>query len=198
LSIEARDLSGARLPFPIEPTYVSSAPEIAQVSSIGLVTAAAPGTAVITVSLTLGATTRTALVTVTVYGDDPSGRYPSIAGVYDLAALITSSDPAWGIEDGSTQTATLTIEHSRTAARFSGTFANFRAIAPGGDTLSAEPGGVRGNITPSGRVVISLFYQGSQTSSWDGWGMLGAGRIAGTFFTGGHISGTFSAERRSQ
>jgi hypothetical protein len=169
-----------------------------EVTGCGYATAIAPGTAVVTVSLTVGSTTQTAIMTVTVHGDDPAGGYPHVSGVYDLTGLITSSDPAWGIEDGTRYLATLTIAHARTASRFQGTFADFRVIGPTGDSLTAEPGVVQGNITPSGRVVIGLLYHGSPTSSWDAWGTLGSGTIAGTFFTGGHISGVFTAERRPQ
>jgi plastocyanin len=60
LKITARDQDGARLPddfgggWADKATFVSSAPEIARVTSSGVVTAVAPGIAMITVSLTIG------------------------------------------------------------------------------------------------------------------------------------------------
>jgi hypothetical protein len=65
-------------------TWSSSAPGVAGVNTDGVVTAAAPGTAEITATLTLGGVTRTASVTVTVY----LGDYSDLAGVYDLTAVI--------------------------------------------------------------------------------------------------------------
>ena len=60
LRITARDQDGARMPddfgggWSDKGTFVSSAPQIARVSSSGLVTAVAPGDALITVTLTIG------------------------------------------------------------------------------------------------------------------------------------------------
>ena len=120
----------------------------------------------------------------------------NLVGVYDLTALITNSDPAWGIEDGTRQTAVITIQHSRDPARFVGTFTDFRAIAPGGESYGGNPGSVSATLDLDGRVIIELFFEGSQTSYWYGEGMLTSRRIAGEFGAGGHITGTFIAERR--
>lgn len=197
LTVMARDQTGARMPGAGATTFSSSAPAIAGVSSRGVVTPAAPGTAAITATLTLGGITRTASMTATVHGhDEAPGAYREIAGVYDLTALITSSDPAWGIEEGTRQTAVITIQHSRDTPQFAGTFADFRAIGPGGESLSGSPGFVSGFIDLDGRVVIALSFEGSPTSYWYGEGMLAARQIVGTFGAGGHIGGTFTAERR--
>ena len=194
LSIAAWDQTGEPMQGADAATYSSSHSAIAGVSSSGVVTAAAPGTAVITATLTLGGITRTDSMTVTVY--DGAVEYPEIAGVYDLTALITSSDPAWGIEDGTRQTAVLMIQHSPNTTRIQGTFTDFRAISPSGDTLWGNPGVVDGNAGPDARVVIELFFAGSQSSYWYGEGMQASGKIEGRFGAGGHISGTFTLERR--
>jgi hypothetical protein len=72
LTLSARDQTGVPMPGTIAATYSSSAPSIAGVSSSGGVTAAGPGTAVITATLTLGGITRTDAMTATVHG--PSGN----------------------------------------------------------------------------------------------------------------------------
>jgi hypothetical protein len=177
--------------------YWSSAPWIAGVSGSGVVTAVAPGTAVITAAFTLGRITRTASMTATVrFHDEGPGESSEFAGVYDLTALITSSDPAWGIEDGTRQTAVITIQHYRGTPRFAGAFAEFRAIGPSGESSSGNPGFVIGSIDVDGYVVIELFFEGSHTSYWYGEGRLASGQIVGNFGAGGHITGTFTAKRR--
>jgi hypothetical protein len=131
------------------------------------------------------------------FTEAPAG-FANITGVYDLTAVITSSDPAWGIEDGTRQTAVLTIQHSRGSRGFEGTFADLRAIAPSGDVFSsnATPGIVIGTIDRAGRVVIELFFDRSRNSYWYGEGTVASRQIVGKFGAGGHISGTFTAERR--
>jgi hypothetical protein len=177
--------------------YWSSAPWIAGVSGSGVVTAVAPGKAVITAALTLGRITRTASMTATVrFHDEGPGESSEFAGVYDLTALITSADPAWGIEDGTRQTAVITIQHYRGAPRFTGTFTDFCAIDSTGKSCSGNPGFVTGTIDPYGGVVIELFSTQSQESFWYGQGALASRQIVGTFGCCGHISGTFTAERR--
>jgi hypothetical protein len=70
LTLSARDQAGVPLPGTAAATYSSSAPSIVGVSSTGLLTAAAPGTAVIKASLTLGGITLTDAITATVHGPD--------------------------------------------------------------------------------------------------------------------------------
>ena len=43
---------------------------------------------------------------------------------------------------------------------------------------------------------MELFFEGSPSSYWYGEGMLASRDIVGTFGAEGHISGTFTAERR--
>ena len=62
-------------------TYVSSAPQIAAVNSAGLVKGVAPGTAMITATLTLDGVTRTASVKATVLMEEPG-----------LAATVTVNE----------------------------------------------------------------------------------------------------------
>jgi hypothetical protein len=75
LTVLAYDRTGATLPLTSAPAYSSSAPAIAGVTSSGVVTAAAPGTAKITAALTLGGETRTASMTMKVYAGLISGTF---------------------------------------------------------------------------------------------------------------------------
>ena len=200
LSVATYDSKGIQFLDSGAATYSSSDPAIASVSRGGVVTAAKPGMAVISATLSLGGTTQTAVMTATVHrGEEAPGPYPEIAGVYDLTASITSSDPAWGIEDGTRQTAVITIRHPRDTPAFAGSYSDFLAIGPSGDSSDARysvPGFVTGSIDLDGRVVIELFSGQSQSSYWYGEGKLVSGKIVGRFGAGGHISGTFTAERR--
>ena len=198
LSILPLNQNGALMPLLSAPTYSSSAPAIAEVSTSGVVRANAPGTAVINVELTLGGITRAAFMTAKVHGpDEASDADSEIAGVYDLSALITHSDPVWGIEDGTRQTAVITIQHYRSSGRFAGSFEDFCAVSPSGKSCSGNPPGfVIGTIDPTGHVVIELFNAGSRSSYWYGEGTLASREIVGGFGAGGHISGTFIAKRR--
>jgi hypothetical protein len=72
LTLSARDHAGVSMTGTAGATYSSSAPSIVDVSSGGLLTAAAPGTAVITATLTLGGMTLTDAITATVHG--PNGN----------------------------------------------------------------------------------------------------------------------------
>ena len=194
LSISAWDQRGAELSGVGAATYSSSAPAVADVSPRGEVTAAAPGSAVITATLTLGGVTRRASMTARVH-DDPQ-RYPEMAGVYDLTGLITGSDPVWGIEDGTRQTAVLTIDPSRGSPRFSGSFPEFCAIDSGGPSCNPHRGFVSGTVNSNDEVVIELTFAGSGSSYLYGEGRLESDRIVGRYGAGGHISGTFTAQRR--
>jgi hypothetical protein len=174
-------------------TYTSSAPATATVNSTGVVTGLVPGTAVITVEVTVGGATRTATASVTVLGP---GSWPAVGGVYDLTGVITGSDPAWGIEDGTTQVAVLTIQHTGDGPSFTGTFSDFRAISPSGTYEANLGGSVSGVVHSDGRIVMGLTFDGSQSSYWDGEGTVTAQGMTGQYGAGGHISGTFTANRR--
>lgn len=192
LTVAARDQRGVLMPS-TGVTFLSRDPAIAEVSGSGVVTAAAPGVAVIRATLTLGGITRIADMGVTVHGD-----YPDMAGIYDLVGMITGSDPAWGIADGSLQTAVLTIEHSPDSSRFTGTFPRFCFTDWNGESCNQTPGVVSGVIDHRGRVVIELTFEGSQSSYLYGEGELASGQIVGTYGAGGHISGNFTADRRPE
>ena len=127
------------------------------------------------------------------HGQTDPVEYPDVAGVYDLNAVITAYDPAWG-DPGDRQTAVLTIEHSTEAPQFTGTFADFKYVGPGNETFPVDPGSVSGSVNLDGRVVIELFN--SEWHTWYGEGMLTSGHITGTWGCCGHISGTFTADRR--
>jgi hypothetical protein len=199
LTFEALDQRGAPMPGADAITYSSSAPAVAEVSSSGVVTAATPGSAEITAALTLGGATRTASMTVRVHAPD----YLGIGGVYDLAALITSFDPAWGEHlEGYRYTAVLTlVEAYGGRPWFRGTYADLRLIGPGGDSYPVtDTGVVTGSIDPDGRVVMELVGDGDHigltliVATVDPWGSV----IDGSFGCCGHIGGTFTVQRREE
>ena len=193
LTIVASDQRGASIGGGDAATFSSSAPAIARVSSSGIVTAAAPGTALITATLTLGGITRSASMTATVHGPSED---PEIAGVYDLTAPITSFDPAWGDLTSHRYTAVLTLQQYD-GQRFGGTYENLQVIGPGTEPSDWElTGFVKGSLGLDGRVVIELVGGNHTWTSWYGRGMLGSRRIEGTFGCCGHISGTFTVVRR--
>jgi len=211
LFVRALDASGRDIPLSAAASFSSSAPEIATVSSEGVVTSVAPGTAVITATLTQSTVTRTASASVTTHSaDSRTGQYPNVIGIWDLTGVITSSDPAWGIPDGTRQTAVLIVQSAQptqstppVSTQFRGTFTDFRALEPGepypDEATYAFPGTVIGSIDASGHVVIELFFNGfeeSQSSYFYGEGMLASGLIQGTYGAGGHISGTFTVVPR--
>lgn len=195
LTIIARDQTGAVIPG-ASARYSSSAPAIATVSGRGVVSAGAPGSAVITATATGTALPRTASMNVTVH--ERSAEIPEIAGVYDLNALITGTDGALGAgAEGTRQTAVLSIQHSGDTPVFAGTFTDFLAIDPDGASSSGSPGFVTGALDCVGRLVIELTFEGSQTSYWGGQGTFAGGKINGTFSAaGGVLGGTFTAVRR--
>jgi hypothetical protein len=199
LSVATYDSTGIQSLDAGAATYSSSDPTIASVSSGGVVTAVRPGVAVIAAAL--GGTRETAFMTATVHrGEEAPGPYPDIGGVYDLTASITSSDPAWGIEDGTRHTGIIVIRHPRDASAFAGSYSDFIAISSNGDSSDPRysvPGFVTGSVDLDGRVVIELFSGQSQVSNWYGEGRLASGQIVGDFGAGGHISGTFTATRRT-
>jgi hypothetical protein len=176
-------------------TYSSSAPTIAGVSSSGVVTAAAPGTAVITAKFTLGAVTRTTSMNATVH--QGSGEYPEIAGVYDLTAVVTTWD--WpGSPAGLHETGVITIQHSGDTPVFTGTYADFLWFYPNGDSYGPVAGSLSGSVDCAGRVVIAL--RDGDFRWWDGKGTLVSGQFVGDFsesvWEDLEYFGTFSAERR--
>jgi hypothetical protein len=194
LTVLAYDRNGATVPFTSAATYSSSAPAIAGVSSSGVVTAGAPGTAKITAALTLGGNTLTASATVKVY----AGDYSDIPGVYDLTALITTFDPAWGGDlEGYRYTAVLTLHEESRPPWIGGTYSDLRLIGPTGDTTAvAATGFVYTYIDPDGGLLIVLVRDWDHTDGTLIPVTLDAGIIDGTFGCCGHISGPFTATRR--
>ena len=194
LTIRAYDQAGAPLLSGGAVTYTSSAPAIAAVTSSGVVTATAPGTAEITTALTLGGTTKTASTTVTVYTLD----YSDNTGVYDLTAVITTFDPAWG-EDlaGYRYTAVLTLHDEWDAPWFAGTYSDLRLIGPSGDsTAVADSGIVTASFDRRGRLVVELVDDRNHLGLSLIVATLTPGFMDGDFGCCGHISGRFSATRR--
>lgn len=197
LTIRAWDHFGKEIPeraWTDRISFSSSAPEIAEVSSSGLVTGLAPGTAEITATLALGGITRTASMLTEVWEQE------SISGVYDLTAPITGD--GWG---GSYMdiryTAVLTLrQDSNDPSRFEGTYEGLQVLNPDGVPWgNATNGAVSGSIKRSGEVSIVLSIPGMDAifGSWYGLGMLAPGQVVGTWSEYG-MMGTFTAVRREQ
>jgi hypothetical protein len=193
LTIAARDQRGSQIRVNVgEVVFSSDAPAIASVSTSGVVTAVAPGTALITATLSRFAVTRTASMSATVH----ELGYPDIAGVYDVTAVVTGSD-GWGYE-GARETGVISIEPSGDGAAFAGTFYDFRFFDPGRDEPAAGllSGSVRGSLGCGGKVVFQLRIEGLEQNFWNAQGSVDSGRIVGVFSNGPSITGTFTAERR--
>ena len=191
LTIRAYDQTGAPMPSAAAATYSSSAPAIAGVSSGGLVTAVAPGTAVITTTLALGDITRSASMTATVH--------PEFAGVYDLTALITNFDRGWG-EDltGARYTAVVTLRKS-SSGWIEGSYADLSYIGRRGDSVAVnDTGSVTAFRDDRGQLNIQLLGNRDRIGLGLAVDRIAAGSIDGTFFCCGHISGTFTAQRRPE
>jgi Bacterial Ig-like domain (group 2) len=171
--------------------YSSSAPAIAAVSSGGLITAAAPGTAEIMATLTQDGITRSASMTVTVYDRD-------LQGDYNLNALITSFDPAWGEDlEGYRYLAAVTLEEQSGPAWVTGWYADLRLVSPGGDSYPITDFGlVTGDIGPNGEALIELLGEGDSIDLTLIVGAATPTSTSGTWGCCGHISGTFTIERR--
>ncbi|CAN5266860.1 hypothetical protein BH23GEM2_BH23GEM2_26310 [soil metagenome] len=199
LTIRAWDQFGKEIPEPFEGawtdriTFSSGAPEIAEVSSRGLVTGLAPGTAEITATLALGGITRTASMLTEIWEQE------SFSGVYDLTAPITAD--GWGNYDLDIRyTAVLTLrQDSNDPSRFEGTYEGLQLLNPDGVPLNnATSGAVSGSIKRSGEVSFALVIPGmTDYGWWYGLGTLGPGQVGGTWSEYG-MRGTFTAVRREQ
>ncbi len=172
--------------------YSSSAPGIAKVSNSGIVTAVAPGTAMITAVFTLGNRTRTASMTATIH--EPPSELPDVAGVYNLTAVVTRSDGAPRLPPGSGETGVLMIEQPGNTSPLTGTWTDLRIFRPDGYLVQAAYRGVlTGTFDCLGRVVIELGNEGQQDAFWHGQGTVDGGRIVGDF-SGTFVGGTFTAD----
>lgn len=194
LVLNAFDQAGAPARGAGDTTYVSSAPAIARVNGVGVVTAVTPGTARITASFTLRGITRTATVPVTVYPIEVGDVY----GVYDLVARITAFDSAWGDLTGYGYTAVLTLgEVLDPPWLLKGRYSDLRLTGPNDGGVVADTGSVDSYFSVvDGRFILRLV--GNQQRI--GLDLLPAstapGSIEGQFFCCGHIGGTFTATRR--
>lgn len=178
--------------------YATSAPEVAQVSDRGVVSAISPGSAIITASVTVAGLTRTASMTVAVRDRVALPAQSPLAGVYDLTSLVVHYDPAWGsIERGSVLTAVLAIEHSDGALKFVGRFSNFCYADAQSKECSWESGTVRGKFLAPDHVTVDLTFDGSESAMWSGRGTFDKNTLSGTYWTSGSIDGTFVAVRRA-
>lgn len=121
---------------------------------------------------------------------------PEIDGVYDLTALITRFDPAWGDLTGYRYTAVLTLRQDNRDT-FEGTYADLQLVGPDGESSDWEyTGFVRGSLGLDGRVVVELVGGNHTWTTWWGQGKLVSGVIDGAWGCCGHIGGTFTATRR--
>jgi hypothetical protein len=169
--------------------YSSSDPRIVDVNSRGVVKGIAPGVADITSTLSVGGVARAATTRVTVPGQ--AGFPP---GEYDLVALITMFDPAWGDFTGYTYKGLLKIP----ADRIGGTWENFRGTDASGQEVGMIGGGTINSYTDyAGRQIDELVSPNFHLS-------LGSPvvdppdsrLVTGQWGCCGHIAGTFTARRR--
>lgn len=173
--------------------YSSSAPAVADVSSSGLVTAAAPGTAVITATFTFAGKTLSASMEATVH--PASAASADLTGVYDLKTLWTFSQ--WGME-GTIETAVLTVQHSRDTDLLAGAFADYSMFYYADDQSPRNipfSGSLSGSADCLGRIIIELRSEDYPAFHWRGEGTLGSEQIVGTWGEDGE-GGTFTAARR--
>jgi len=198
LRMTAFDQYGVEIPVSTAASFSSSAAEVARVSTEGVVTGVAPGTAEVSATLTLDSVTRTASVIVTTHAPDArTGQYSNFIGIWDLIGVVTASDPAFPIPNGTLEDFVLIVQ-SAAVNRFTGTYTAFLSIHPA-DSLAGVPlgtGTVVGSIGPSGEIVIELFREGSQSSNWFGHGSLSSGLIQGQYSAGVGRRGTFTATPR--
>ena len=126
-----------------------------------------------------------------------------IEGVYDLTAPITGFDPAWGDLTGYLYTGVLTFRRdARYAPGIGGTFSDFRVTGPEGESVLTGGNGSGSGIITSffygERLIIELvgdYFHFELSPENVPENVLGS-VVLGSFFTGGHIGGTFTAERR--
>ena len=123
-----------------------------------------------------------------------------MAGVYELSALITDFDEAWGDLTGYRYTALLTIDEG--PPRFSGSFSDLRLVdSTGESTEIAASGAVDYYIDFAGRPVLELVRFADEGNSAFHLtlvvGSMNAGLIEGRFGCCGHIGGSFTAQRKT-
>jgi hypothetical protein len=190
LSVWASDQHGSVTERTDVASYSSAASQIAAVSSGGVVTAATPGTAEITATVTIGGVTRSASTIVKVRVHDDS----EISGAYDLSAVVGSAN-GWGYE-GYRYTAVVTLQQGPDPAWLRGTYADFRFVAPDGSSeLLAESGVISSTLDSHGQKNIHLATE-------HGTGLfMTVSAAAGRFIDGDwgccdNFSGSFTFERR--
>lgn len=186
LTIQAYDQDGRPIPDP-EVLFSSSATGIARVSSSGLVSAVAPGTAEITATLIRSRVARTSTTIPVTVG------WAAVEGEYDLTATVETFDPAWGDLTGYRYTAVLSFMHDRWhPTGIGGTFSDLRISGPEGDEVVVPSGEITSHFDSERRPIVELGSNFTIILS----GELVAPVIKGTFGVGGHIAGSVRAERR--
>jgi hypothetical protein len=167
---------------------------VATVASDGTVLAIAPGSAVITVTLTLlGVTRHISVETIVRAPSNVTGDYPDLTGSYDFEASYLGGDLDWSPGSGTRWIATLSIQHSPASPTFTGIFTDLRSIVPGGMSYPGGSGSVRGQVDHDWRVAIQLFFGENSTVDFSGYGALVSGQISGTFGPG--YAGEFTVTR---
>lgn len=186
LSIQAYDQDGQPIPDP-EVHFLSSVPEIAQVSGSGLVSAVAPGTAAITATLMRSAVAWTSTTIPVTVG------WTAVEGDYDLTATVETFDPTWGDLTGYRYTAVLSfMQDRRYATGIGGTFSDLRITGPEGGDDPGESGEITSYFDRDGRPVVELGNYFTITF----FGELVAPLLKGTFGAGSDIGGSVRAQRQ--
>lgn len=198
LRIEAQDQFGSTIQAD-KITFSSSAPEIAEVSNSGLVTARSPGTVEITATLAHRGVTRAERMVTEVWERD------TFSGVFELTAPISAPTGQGYLDDR--YTAILRLQQDPTdPSQLKGTYESLQLLGPDGEALSpasipATNGLVHGLIEPGGKVHIVLYAAGIEYG-WDPYTWYLRGVLASEKIVGGwqccspEFSGSFTAVRR--
>ncbi len=193
LSVTAWDQHGRPLNWTADAvTYTSSNPAIVTESNRGALVAKSPGTAMITVTVTVNGIARTRNVTTEVMDLRP--------GNYELSAPVSES--GWGVEGGRFKALLMILPGSlpdgSAPVNPIGTFTNLHLAGPDGATLdSASAGLVTSEIDVRGRLKVLLIVD--QRVRWEGYiESSGQHDITGHFWIGdGLAAGNFIAKRVS-
>jgi hypothetical protein len=199
LSIKASDQSGLPMVEPVDKngvgewakmiSYASSNPQIARVTTSGVVTGVSDGNVEITASLKLDGVTRTASARTIV---STLAGFPS--GIYDLTATVTNFDAAWGDLTGYRYTAVLTFPGSAAGA----TWDNYRLIDAAGVTSDWARNGTIDNYNDfAGRLVSELVSPNLHVVLVEPVrNSIDSRLVTGHWGCCGHIAGSFTATRR--
>jgi len=125
--------------------------------------------------------------------------YSDVAGVYDVNAVVTTFDPAWGYDlTGYRYTAVVTLAGSEPPG-LAGDFTEMWLVGPSGDSLEGPDAGTVDSRTDADANDAIFLRRTLPTGDFTlhlSPSTVTRGFLAGGFLAGGHIVGTFEAKRR--